>query len=438
MIPAFVVIAVLHALVIISIVRINYYSSQMSGTMRDYADYISDVNALQADSSLLSETASIYVMMPMTEDGAPNVGPLISYCEELAGDRRSDLIAGRFADYDVGEEIRSYVQQAADHVAQMMESQSRAIALTASVHPLPDLPSLAELPKVDLPESERAAPEQERLTAAVETLFGEEYSNHKKQVSQNARAAIAALRSESGQKVGRAADAVMLLRTMLWVETLAVMAILVLVFSALYRHLIRPLTGFVRMIDRDDPLKENSGLFEIRRLTAAYNGLLRRRENLEATLRGAAETDELTKLPNRHGFDHYLDGLSYDGKPVAVFSFDLNGLKETNDTLGHLAGDDLLCAAASCIVASFGAPAEDNCFRFGGDEFVAVVTDCTTRSLTRQMEDFRRRQSENRVSIAMGYACGEPVERHEVRDLYLEADRNMYAQKITMRPAEAE
>ena len=74
-----------------------------------------------------------------------------------------------------------------------------------------------------------------------------------------------------------------------------------------------------------------------------------RRAGLESILRTAAETDALTGLPNRYGFEQYLLESGQSGYAMAVFLFDINYLKTTNDTKGHAAGDDLIRSAAECI-----------------------------------------------------------------------------------------
>ena len=50
---------------------------------------------------------------------------------------------------------------------------------------------------------------------------------------------------------------------------------------------------------------------------------------------------------------------------------DLNGLKKANDTLGHSAGDELICAAANCMKFAFASYGK--IYRIGGDEFVVLI-----------------------------------------------------------------
>lgn len=93
-----------------------------------------------------------------------------------------------------------------------------------------------------------------------------------------------------------------------------------------------------------------------------------------------ATHDNLTRLPNRYGFERHLLSVKTDDeeqsaageKPdtTTVFSIDLDGFKKVNDLLGHQGGDTLLKAVARRISAL----ADHECvFRFGGDEFVVVA-----------------------------------------------------------------
>ena len=56
---------------------------------------------------------------------------------------------------------------------------------------------------------------------------------------------------------------------------------------------------------------------------------------------------------------------------VGVIYLDLNGLKEINDKMGHLAGDTLIISASYVLQEIFA----DNSYRIGGDEFVVIEQD---------------------------------------------------------------
>jgi diguanylate cyclase (GGDEF)-like protein len=106
----------------------------------------------------------------------------------------------------------------------------------------------------------------------------------------------------------------------------------------------------------------------------------RRAETLEAQrtiigLRAEARVDPLTGALNRRGIAEYLDleteHAQRTGRSLAVLVCDLDGLKQTNEDYGLVAGDHLLCAAASVIRAEL--RAVDHLGRVGGDEFLAVL-----------------------------------------------------------------
>ncbi len=93
----------------------------------------------------------------------------------------------------------------------------------------------------------------------------------------------------------------------------------------------------------------------------------------EALLKKAAENDSLTGLKNRFSYSNYIQSLKDhpENRDFAVLLLDLNGLKNTNDTLGHSVGDELIQGASWCINKAF--HKNGICFRTGGDEFVVLL-----------------------------------------------------------------
>ena len=83
-----------------------------------------------------------------------------------------------------------------------------------------------------------------------------------------------------------------------------------------------------------------------------------------------SNTDELTKCFNRRAYDLDMENLDLNTEWVYI-SLDLNGLKKANDTLGHSAGDELICAASNCMKFAFASYGK--IYRIGGDEFVVLI-----------------------------------------------------------------
>ena len=78
-------------------------------------------------------------------------------------------------------------------------------------------------------------------------------------------------------------------------------------------------------------------------------------------------------LYNRAYLNKYLmNNKSYP--TIAVFSFDIDKLKYTNDTFGHAVGDNLIRSSAAIIKYSL--RDDDLAIRMGGDEFIAILPNC--------------------------------------------------------------
>lgn len=114
-----------------------------------------------------------------------------------------------------------------------------------------------------------------------------------------------------------------------------------------------------------------------------------------------ANHDGLTGLLNRRGLDGVLKSVteqdqSSDGK-LALLHIDLDRFKHINDTLGHAAGDHILCAVADRLRAQTGPT--DFIARVGGDEFVVLITSPATEEV---LSDTAQ-QLINELSRPVGY-----------------------------------
>ena len=430
LIPIIVVLVLLHAVIVSLIFMINSSSTRLSEIMRNAGVYNQEATSLLAGSSLLSETSSNYILMPVDENGEPNVAPLMAYVAELGQEEhRGAAVLARFETYDLNPDTLALIASAAESADNMIRAQMHAIALVRSVHPLPPLEPLAVLEQVELTEEEQSLTAPQKIAAARALVLNTEYGQNKQNVSQSVNQCVGHLQADSGDMAAKTGRQLGRYRAMMWAVTVSIIVILAATFLALYRQLISPLASFTKLIPEDQPLDEDRGFREVRLVASAYNGVLKRRNALDDILRSAAETDALTNLPNRYRFEQYLlESEDSDGS-MAVLLFDINYLKLTNDTMGHLAGDQLIRNAAECISACFGDNEDSNCFRFGGDEFAAVLKNCTPDSIGGMIRRFEKEQKERKVSISLGYAYAEEIGNTTFRKLLDEADRQMYAYK---------
>lgn len=111
-----------------------------------------------------------------------------------------------------------------------------------------------------------------------------------------------------------------------------------------------------------------------------------------------ANTDSLTGLLNRRAYENEMNDLSgKTGRAVTFLSLDLNGLKETNDTFGHEAGDEMIQGIALCLKGSFGKYGA--IYRTGGDEFAGLLHlsdeeyQAAEHEMRERMEEWNRKHS---------------------------------------------
>ena len=425
--PLAIVIALLQIALVVLIVFANIGNAKLSRTINFYSAYESEASSLVSGASVLNGTATTYVNQP----DKTNVGPLMAFVSELRNhpERRAGAIAENFDGYDVGPEAKRHVRQAQEAAEEMYAIQLHAIALMLSAYPSSD-PSLSGFELPPLTEEETGWTAEKKAEEAETMLNVASYTERMGTVSTNVTNCVEALRDESGELIDRSIRNVRTMRIAILGTTVAFSALLISSFLVIYFKLISPLDRFVRGIAADRPLDEGSGLYEVRRVANSYNALLRRRESLETVLRFAAETDRLTNLPNRSRFEQYFYESGRSGYSVAFLIFDVNRLKEVNDKKGHLAGDELILHTAECIGECFGVTGESNCFRIGGDEFAAIVKRLPRDEIERRIALFSKRQKEMGISVAAGLAYAEEIGETDFRELFLEADRNMYSDKM--------
>ena len=433
--PSLAVLLVLHILIVGLIIEVNSLSSTLSGIMARSSGYVTNATSLLAGSSLLSDTSTNYVLRPLLPDHSPNLGPLIAYGNELSIDRRSEDVLARFQDTDAPKEAIDSLKEAADNADYLLAQQLHAFALVSSVHPLPDIPQ-AQLIATYLPalsEEEQAKDDEEKKLLAEDLLLSKDYSTSKGLVSSKVNAAVSIIQASQGEKAAYTGSRLNSLRAWLWGTTFGIIALLIFVFFMLYKELFLPVLRSSKLIANDEKLQEGKGFREMRLLSSSYNGLKARRDALDEALRLAAERDALTGLSNRYAYEHMAMELSHTeaskDTSLAICIFDVNFLKETNDSKGHAAGDGLLKEASYCIESCFKG---GKCFRIGGDEFACVLLGVKKEEVEEMAKDFLFMQKEKGISISYGYAHQESIVSTNIEALMRKADDAMYACKEKM------
>lgn len=166
---------------------------------------------------------------------------------------------------------------------------------------------------------------------------------------------------------------------------------------------------------------------------------------LNRELQNKVYLDEATGLPNKNKCEEILaqeQPVSAEA-PVAVCVFDLNNLHTVNNNFGHEKGDEYIRSFARQL----GCVASETCFvgRDGGDEFIAVLWDadraavesCLAR-VRANVNKYSEAHPDMPISYAVGYALSSDFdEPPTMRELFSQADKNMYIDKNRVKTAEA-
>lgn len=159
-------------------------------------------------------------------------------------------------------------------------------------------------------------------------------------------------------------------------------------------------------------------------------------------INGLAYRDGLTGVKNKTAYQEAVARLEDQtrlGRPeFAVVVFDINGLKEVNDTHGHDFGDMLIMNACKIICKVF---QHSPVYRIGGDEFVTLLEGEDCRRYNELLTAFRETVDEfnrgarpdARISIARGIACYEEDTDLTFGDVFKRADDAMYQNKADMK-----
>lgn len=149
-----------------------------------------------------------------------------------------------------------------------------------------------------------------------------------------------------------------------------------------------------------------------------------------------AETDVMTGLLNRSAFEAWEERHTHFDD-VLIVTFDLNDLKETNDSLGHKAGDTYIVEAALIIKRVFGNIGK--CYRIGGDEFCVVIhrgskikVEHFVEELRKEEKDYNAKHPEFKMEIAVGYAIFDAAD-NDFENTRERADEKMYRNKLAIK-----
>jgi len=152
--------------------------------------------------------------------------------------------------------------------------------------------------------------------------------------------------------------------------------------------------------------------------------------------------DHLTGIPNRRGFDNriHLEWLRAirDKTCLCLAIADIDYFKAYNDEYGHAQGDVLLRTLAQKITSMLKRPA-DFVARWGGEEFVVMLPNTTSKGANAHLEEIRKSIQQMVVpnlpsaTISIGVASIVPSINSSVNEIFNMADKALYQAKNTGR-----
>ena len=191
---------------------------------------------------------------------------------------------------------------------------------------------------------------------------------------------------------------------------------------------------------RDEGGSVHSTRARIATALAEHTALALANLRLREALRSQSIVDSLTGLFNRRYLENVLERecrrAVRSKRPLAVLMLDVDHFKQFNDTWGHEGGDAVLRELSDLMRSHF--RGDDIACRYGGEEFVIVLSEATLDGAFRRAEELRRevhrlvaqyrRQPLGSITVSIGLA-GLPDHGVTPEDMIAAADRALYQAK---------
>lgn len=179
-----------------------------------------------------------------------------------------------------------------------------------------------------------------------------------------------------------------------------------------------------------EPIKNNNG--DVKGIISLVTNVTEQ-ELIRQELRKKSITDGLTGLFNRAYFDEYIAKhiVKNDIFPLGIIVGDCDGLKNINDELGHVTGDEYICLAAKMIEENL--PEESRIFRMGGDEFISLLPQVSQKVLDEYVDSLEHKVSEYGLeNLPLNISFGSYLmkdSQEDVGESLAKADHAMYEAK---------
>lgn len=163
-------------------------------------------------------------------------------------------------------------------------------------------------------------------------------------------------------------------------------------------------------------------------------------QRLQSDLWELANTDTLTRIPNRHATHNFLEQeyarILRTGGEFSVLLIDIDNFKQLNDTYGHAVGDQALIRTAKVFASTV--RKQDIAGRWGGEEFLLILPATSVKDAESLAERLRNNMStiniddvEAIVNLTISVGVGSSKGCNSIDEILKKADDALYMAKET-------
>lgn len=414
------------ALVVFSIVLNRGYRKVVE-TGERHLTAVASADDLQEGSDHLTECVRMFVV-------TGDISFLDDYFEEANVTRRRERALEDMENLrnEASGDVYRALSEALETSDDLMEREFLAMRLTQVAFGYGDDRVPAAVSSVELSPDYDSMTSDEKKEEAQRLVFGEEYDLSKMSIRENVKKCTDGLVRSSDNAAKEARDnmsSVLIMQSVLLsVLALAVLGEVIFITSQVRK----PLTHMVRNMS-EQKASRLSGASELRFVAHTYNEFLEKSRKAHKKLSYEAFHDALTGLGNRSAYEEFMENA--DKEHLALLVIDVDDFKGVNDTYGHDVGDRVLKRVAEVLTHSF--RSVDAVCRFGGDEFVVVMTraNSTMNGLVRnkiaRANEILMNPTDDLppISISVGVAFSD--RKDPTGDVFKDADSALYSVKQT-------
>ena len=308
------------------------------------------------------------------------------------------------------------------------EYHAMRLALEAEDFDLSLIPE--DISGIELTAEEKKLSDAELHSRAESLVFDDNYIAFKANIRENVDQCTEALIRNSQAELETASNRLSQLVNLQSFFVVLFVLVVVGFVSVIRSQIRRPIMTMVEKMKAQERISP-VGAKELQFVAQTYNEMLEANNNAREELRKEAFRDTLTGLNNRSAFDILISNV--DTEHIAFLIVDVDNFKTVNDQYGHAVGDRVLRRVAEVLQHSF--RSVDILCRFGGDEFVVVMTRINS-SMQQLVRDKIKRANDillnpkddlPPVSLSVGVAFSD--RKNPQSDIFNDADTALYRVK---------